>query len=44
MKKAFYINDLSSAPAPKARGMVCNANAKAAVELSARADGRSSNG
>jgi hypothetical protein len=44
MKKAFNINGLSSALAAKPRGVVCNANAGAAVELSARTDGRSSDG
>jgi hypothetical protein len=44
MKKAFNINSLSSALAAKPRGVVCNANAGAAVELSARTVGRSSDG
>jgi hypothetical protein len=44
MKKAFYIKGLSSAPAAKPRVVVCNANTGAAVELSTRTDGRSSDG
>ena len=44
MKKAFQINGLPSGPAADAGGMVCSANARAAVELSARAAGRSDDG